>query len=53
MKDGKLIKFGGLLDENYDDEITPHIDPIMDDEYDYNINDIEMWIEIPDNKNQL
>ena len=42
MKDSKLIKFGGLLDENYDGEITPHIDPIMDDECDYDINDIGM-----------
>ena len=48
MKDSKLVKFGGLLDENYNGEITPYLDPIMDsDDYDYNIHDIEMRIEIP------
>ena len=46
MKDGKLVKFGGLLDENYDGEIITHIDCISD-EYNYDTNDIEMWKEIP------
>ena len=46
MKDGKLVKFSGLCDETYDGEITTHIDCISDN-YDYGIDDIEMWIEIP------
>ena len=46
MKDGKLVEFSGLHDETYDGEITTHIDCISFD-YDYNIDDIEMWIEIP------
>ncbi len=45
MKDSKLVKFSGLLDENYDGEITPYIDCIGDN---YDTDDIEMWIEIPD-----
>ena len=48
MKDSKLVKFEGLLDKNCECTITPHIDSIiMDGDYDYNIDDIEMWIEIP------
>lgn len=46
MKDGKLVKFSGLHDETYDGEITTHIDCISDN-YDYSIDDIETWIEIP------
>ena len=46
MIDGKLVKFSGLHDETYDGEITTHIDGISDN-YDYSIDDIEMWIEIP------
>ena len=49
MKDGKLVKFSGLNDEAYYGEITTHIDCISDN-YDYGIDDIEMWIEIPDIK---
>ena len=50
MKDGKLVKFSGLCDETYDGEITTHIDCISDN-YDYGIDDIEMWIEIPTTDN--
>lgn len=50
MKDSKLVKFSGLHDETYDGEITTHIDCISDN-YDYDTDDIEMWIEIPKEKN--
>ena len=50
MKDGKLVKFSGLCDETYDGEITTHIDCISNN-YDYGIDDIEMWIEIPTTDN--
>ena len=47
MKDGKLAEFIGLHDETYDGTITTHIDCITN--YNYNIGDIDMWIEIPEN----
>ena len=46
LKDGKLVKFSGLNDEAYYGEITTHIDCITNGSY--NINDIDMWIEIPE-----
>lgn len=48
MKDGKLTEFSGLHDETYDGEITTHIDCITNDNYD--TDDIEMWVEVPDIK---
>ena len=57
MKDGKLTEFSGLHDETCDGEITTyigdgeittHIDCITNDNYD--TDDIEMWIEIPNVK---
>ena len=49
MTDGKLEKFSGFQDETYDGEIIDHIDCITNDNYD--IDDIDMWIEIPEKRN--
>ena len=45
MKDGKLEKFSGMLDDTYDGEVSPIIDCLTT--YNRDIDDIDMWIEIP------
>ena len=47
MKDGKLEKFSGFHDETCDGEIITHVDCITNDKK-YDIDDIDIWIEIPE-----
>lgn len=47
MKDGSLTEFTGIWDEDYEGHNNLHIDHINDD---YSIDDIVMWIEIPNIK---
>ena len=49
MKDDTIQIFTGICDETYDGEIVQHLDCI-DDNLDYNIDDIVMWIEAPNIK---
>ena len=49
MKDGKLAEFSGLRDETYYGAITTDIYCITNGNY--NIDNIDMWIEIPNVKN--
>ena len=49
MKDNTIQIFTGMCDETYDGEIVQHLDCI-DDNLDYDIDDIVMWIEAPDVK---
>ena len=46
MKDDTIQIFTGICDENYNGEISTHLDCI-DDNLDYGIDDIVMWIEAP------
>lgn len=43
MKDNTIQVFSGIRDENYNGEISTHIDNIDD----YDTDDIVMWTEIP------
>ena len=45
MKDHTIQTFTSIFDETYDGEIVQHID-CMDDNY--GIDDIVMWIEVPE-----
>ena len=49
MKDDTIQVFTGICDETYNGEIITHLDCI-DDNLDYDIDDIVMWIEVPDVK---
>lgn len=46
MKDGSVRRFMGMLDENYNGEISRNLECPYDDEY--NIDDIVYWCEITD-----
>ena len=47
MNDNTIQIFAGIADETYDGEIVQHLDCIDDN---YNIDDIVIWIEVPDVK---
>ena len=49
MKDDTIQIFTGICDETYNGEIIVHLDCI-DDNLDYDIDDIVMWIEAPNIK---
>ena len=49
MKDNTIQTFTGMCDETYVGEIIRHLD-CDDDNLDYDIDDIVMWIEVPNIK---
>ena len=49
MKDNTIQLVKEICNETYDGEITQHLDCI-DDNLDYDIDDIVMWIEAPNIK---
>jgi len=51
MKDGSIQEFTGMLDECYDGSINLHLD-CVNDEYDWEYDDIIFWIEVPNIKAQ-
>lgn len=46
MKDGTKQEFKGIQDESYDGSINRYLD-CVNDSYDYTLDDILYWIEIP------
>lgn len=46
MKDGTIQKFSGIQAECYNGTINKHLD-CVDDNYEWDYNDIVCWIEIP------
>jgi hypothetical protein len=51
MKDGTTQKFTAVMGESYDGSINTHLD-CVDDNYDWEYEDIIYWIEIPNIKAQ-
>lgn len=49
MKDNSIQIFTGICDETADGQINQHLDCI-DDNYEWNFDDIIMWIEVPNAK---
>lgn len=47
MKDNSIQIFTGICDETADGQINQHFDCI-DDDYEWDFDDIVMWIEVPD-----
>lgn len=51
MKDGTIQEFTGILDESYEGSINKHLD-CVDDNYEWEYDDITYWIEVPNIKAQ-
>ena len=49
MSDNSVQIFTGMCDETYDGKINAHLD-CLDDNYD--VDDIVMWIDVPDVKKE-
>jgi hypothetical protein len=49
MGDNTIQIFTGMCDETYDGQINQHLD-CLDDSLPYSVDDIVMWIEVPDVK---
>lgn len=44
MKDGKVCEWIGINDEDYNGNVSTHIDPVNDEEY--GVDDIMYWTEL-------
>ena len=49
MKDGTIAEFSGICDETCEGSINQHLD-CVDDKLLYDVDDIVMWIEVPNIK---
>jgi hypothetical protein len=49
MSDNTIQIFTGMCDETYDGQINQHLD-CLNDSLPYSVDDIVMWIEVPDVK---